>query len=103
MSTRIVKTEKFNPAIGNPVFQVTDETTLPSGQVMRLDPRNPSPEELQEANESFAASQQILIATLQTEKTTLLSEKATLEAEKATLETEGAEVCGHTLLPFESV
>jgi len=65
MTTRIVKTEKFIPANGDPVFQVTEETTLPSGQVMRLDPRNPTPEELVDANESFAASQQLLIATLE--------------------------------------
>jgi hypothetical protein len=71
MTTRIYKTEKFIPANGgNPVYQVHEETTVGS-QVIRLDPRNPTPEELEDAAEAFAAAQQATIATLTNEKSTL--------------------------------
>jgi septal ring factor EnvC (AmiA/AmiB activator) len=86
--TRIYKTEKFIPANGgDPVYQVHEETTVGS-QVIRLDPRNPTPEELQHADEAFAASQQATITTIQSEKAALLSEKGTLLSEKSTLESQ---------------
>jgi hypothetical protein len=59
--TRIYKTEKFIPANGgSPVFQVLEEDE--SGR--RFDPRNPTPEELEDADDAFAAAQQATIATL---------------------------------------
>ncbi len=85
MATRIYKTEKFIPRIGNPVFQVHEEAEV-GAQVIPLDPRNPSPEELEDANEAFAASQQAVIATLESEKANLLSAKEELQADKSSLE-----------------
>lgn len=85
MATRIYKTEKFIPKIGNPVFQVHEEMEAGS-QILRLDPRNPTSEEMADADEAFAAAQQAVIASLESEKATLESEKASLIAEKASLE-----------------
>ena len=85
MTTRIVKTEKFIAKIGNPVFQITEETTLASGQVMRLDPRTPNADELADANESFSASQQLLISTLEVEKVELTEQLTAANARIAAL------------------
>jgi hypothetical protein len=84
MTTRIYKIEKFIPKTGNPVFQVHEETEVGS-QVIRLDPRNPTPEELKDADDSFAASQQDIIATLTADKQSLATQVEALEARVAQL------------------
>jgi hypothetical protein len=50
--TRIYKIEKFIPFNGTPVIQVHEETTVGS-QVIRLDPRNPSIEELDDEHDAL--------------------------------------------------
>jgi len=66
MTTRIFLKQQFIPRVGNPVFQIREE--LDTGtQVIQLDPRNPSPEELTDVDEAFAATQQLLISELQIE------------------------------------
>lgn len=79
MTTRIYKIEKFIPKTGNPVFQILEETEVGS-QIIQLDPRNPTQEELKDADDSFATSQQELIATLTAEKQALTTQVQSLEA-----------------------
>lgn len=87
MATRIFKTEKFLPKTGNPVFQIYEETETGT-QVFQHDPRNPTPEELQDADDSFAAEQQKVIATFLSEKSALanLFAEKTKQADKLTEE-----------------
>lgn len=81
MTIRIVKTEKFLPANGATVFQITEEITTDDGRIVRLDPRNPTPDELTDADDQFAARQQALIADLASQLKTMEAERDTL-AEK---------------------
>jgi hypothetical protein len=61
---RIYKIEKFIPKTGLPVFQINEEFES-GGRVVFLDPRNPSADELSNADEQFAAAQQAAIAELE--------------------------------------
>ena len=94
MSVRICRTEKFIPTIGQPVYQIQEELTV-NGIKQLLPPRNPTSEELEGAEDDFAAAQQETIATLTDEKialetqvTTLTSERDAALAQAATLTTE---------------
>lgn len=80
MTTRIYKTEKFIPRNGLPVFQVYEEVEIGSQVILLADPRNPTPEELKDADEAFAASQQALIAAINEEKSTLTEQLAEANA-----------------------
>ena len=84
MATRIYKTEKFIPKIGNPVFQVHEEAEVGS-QVIQLDPRNPTLDELTEAQESFAAAQAARIATLEANLSELNAQLSSANARVAEL------------------
>lgn len=66
MTTRTIKIEKYFPASGSPVYQLIEETTI-NGQVIRLDPRNPTQAELDDANDQFAAAQASRITELEAE------------------------------------
>ena len=64
---RIYKIEKFIPKTGNPVFQISEEMEA-GGRVLLLDPRNPTAEELSNADEQFAAAQQTKITELTSDR-----------------------------------
>jgi len=81
MSVRICRTEKFIPPVGQPVYQIQEELTL-SGVKQLLPPRNPTSEELQGMEDSFAAAQQEIISTLTQDKSTLENQVATLTSER---------------------
>jgi hypothetical protein len=84
MTTRIVRIEKFIPRVGSPVFQVHEESDLGDGRVVLLDPRNPTADELKNADEAFAASQQSRISELESE---LASANQSIEAKTQELST----------------
>jgi len=75
MTKRIYKIEKFIPRTGNPVFQINEELDI-DGKVIQLDPRNPTAQELTDADEVFAVAQQARITELEAIKATLEKEKA---------------------------
>lgn len=87
MTTRICKIEKFIPKNGNPVLQVHEEAEI-GGRIVSLDPRNPNAEELQDADEKFAAAQQAKIAELESQLSAMTAERDSLASEKAALTTE---------------
>lgn len=87
MTTRICKIEKFIPKNGNPVLQVHEEAEI-GGRIVSLDPRNPNAEELQDADEKFAAAQQAKIAELESQLSAMTAERDSLATEKTTLTSE---------------
>lgn len=87
MTTRICKKVQYIPTTGNPVFEIFEETEI-NGRVISLDPRNPTAEELQDADEAFAAAQQAKIAELTKSLADKTAEWETLKTDKATLTTE---------------
>ena len=87
MTTRICKKVQYIPATGNPVFEIFEELEQ-GGRVYSLDPRNPTAEELQDADEAFAAAQQARIAELESQLSAMTAERDSLASEKATLTTE---------------
>jgi hypothetical protein len=116
----IVRTEKYIPRNGGPVvFQVIEEVEI-GDRWISLDPRNPTPEEVQSFDDKAIANQKATIDSLTaerdsltkqlsamtTERDTALSEKVslqaqldmanatveTLHADKGTLETANAEL-----------
>ena len=91
MTIRICRTEKFIPAIGNPVYQIQEELTVNNIKQL-LPPRNPTAEELEGAEDDFAAAQQALIEQLSDEKEALQNEIATLTQAKETAEASVAEL-----------
>lgn len=71
----IVRLEKFIPRNGGPVvFQVFEEVEVSPGRWLQLDPRNPTAEEVQSADDKAIAQQQATIATLTTERDSLQSD-----------------------------
>lgn len=78
--TRIAKLEIYYPAEGSPVYQVVEETTI-SGQVIRLDPRNPTGEELTAATNELTAAQATRIAELELQITALEKQVERLQAD----------------------
>ena len=87
MTTRICKLEKYIPKDGSPVYQVFEETEI-LGRVYSLDPRNPTADELNDANDKFAVAQQARIAELESQLTAMTTERDSLATEKTTLTTE---------------
>jgi len=83
MTKRIYKIEKFIPRTGNPVFQINEELDT-DGKVIKLDPRNPTAQELTDADEVFAVAQQARITELEAIKSALETEKATVISERDT-------------------
>lgn len=77
MTTRIAKIEQYIPADGSPVFQIFEELQA-NGQTVRLDPRNPTADELTDAADQFAAAQQARIAELESQLETLTAERDSL-------------------------
>jgi len=98
MATRIYKTEKFIPKTGYPVFQIHEETDTGT-QVFQHDPRNPTPEELHDADESFSAEQQKAIATLLSEKSALATQFAETTKQADRLTQQNAAVWSHRAEP----
>lgn len=70
MTTRICRTEKFIPASGNPVYQIQEELSI-NGMLQLLPPRIPTAEELEGAEDDFAAVQQARIVELEAQVATL--------------------------------
>jgi len=87
MTTRICKKVQYIPKTGNPVFEIFEELEE-GGRVVSLDPRNPTAEELQDADEKFAAAQQARIADLESQLSAMTAERDSLTTEKAALTTE---------------
>jgi len=87
MTKRIYKIEKFIPRTGNPVFQINEELNI-DGKVIQLDPRNPTAQELTDADDVFAIAQQSRITELEAIKATLETEKATAITERDAARTE---------------
>lgn len=84
----IVRTEKYIPRNGGPVvFQVFEEVEI-GGRVFPLDPRNPTPEEVQSADDKAIAQQQAMIATLTAERDSLQSQVAELTTSRDDLQTQ---------------
>ncbi len=78
MTIRIYKIEKLIPKTGSPVFQIWEELDS-DGRLINLDPRNPTAEELQDADDAFAASQQAAISSLTVSRDELADRVAELE------------------------
>ena len=84
---RICKKVQYIPTSGNPIFEIFEEVEI-GGRIVSLDPRNPTAEELQDADEAFAASQQARIAELESHLSAMTAERDSLVTDKATLTTE---------------
>ena len=99
--TRIAKIEKFISANGSTVFQLVEETT--GEYVRRLDPRNPTPEELEDASDQFAAVQQSRITELEAANVTLQTERdeavAVVESLESTIAARDATIAELTAEP----
>lgn len=81
----IVRLEKYIPRNGGPVVcQVFEEVEVSPGRWIQLDPRNPTPEEVESADDKAIAQQQATIATLTTERDSLQSQVAELTADVQT-------------------
>jgi FtsZ-binding cell division protein ZapB len=77
MTIRIAKLETFFPRNGGaPVYQITEEEEHPNGTIIRLDPRNPSPEEMAGSEAKTIAQQQEIIAELKSEIAILKNHRA---------------------------
>lgn len=85
MTLRICRTEKFIPVSGNPVYQIQEELSV-NGVKQLLPPRNPTAEELEGAEDEFAAAQQALIEQLSGDKQSLESKVAALTQAKEAAE-----------------
>lgn len=116
----IVRTTKYIPRNGGPVvYEVFEEVEI-NGRWISLDPRSPTPEEMQSADDKAIAQQRATIATLTAERDSLQSQLttsvSTLTAERdsavsqltsaneriATLETRIAELTAEPEVPIVS-
>lgn len=79
----IVRTETFIPRNGGPVvYQVYEEVEVSPGRWISLDPRNPTPEEVQSADDKAIAQQQATIAAITAERDSLTQQLATMTTER---------------------
>lgn len=87
----IVRTEKFIPRNGGPVvYQVYEEVEVSPGRWISLDPRNPTPEEVQSADDKAIAQQQATIAAITAERDSLTEQLAAMTTERDTALSEKA-------------
>ena len=98
MTTRIFKTERYIPTAGNPVFQVFKEAGI-DGRVIKLDPTNPDPDELDDALDQFAAAQQNRIDELEAEIEAANEKIAEVDAMEKQVSTLQAKIEKLTALP----
>lgn len=108
MTIRICRTEKFIPSSGNPVYQIQEELSV-NGILQLLPPRIPTSEELDTAQDEFAAAQQAKIAALESDvarfesylnaikddNEVLSAEIESLKLEKAKIESTVSEQVAH--------
>jgi len=87
----IVRVVKYIPrGGGNVVYEAFEEVEVSPGKWLPLDPRNPTPEEVESADDKAIAQQQATIATLTAERDSLQSQLAAMTTERDTALSEKA-------------
>lgn len=80
MTTRIYKKEQFIGRNGETAFQIYGELTA-GNQTLPVDPWNPTPEELADFDEQFAAAQQATIADATSRLATITTKRDALQSQ----------------------